>query len=411
MTTDSIEVLDVYLHRKLVGHLTRLYGSRTFFSFHPDYIQNMARPTLSLSFKNKMGELITEMPSFQRVAPPWFSNLLPEGILRTYLSKQLDIKPHDEFRLLETLGQDLPGAVTIKANQSSTPHINAANIIHTNTELTPFRFSLAGVQLKFSALDNPHKAGGLTIPAHGIGGSWIIKLPSTEFFGVPENEYAMMTLAQKLGINIPEIALIDAKDIDGIPHSLNQTIGKIFAIKRFDRNSNNTRIHIEDFAQLFGVFPDNKYQKASYRLMAEIIFAEAGIEDLCEYMRRLIFCTLIGNADMHLKNWSLIYPDQSRAQLAPAYDLLSTIAYIPDNTAALKYASSRKMTDFSYKELIAFIEKAKLPKNIVLETVKQFIAAFRIYWATEKYNTTAHSNVITAIDKHLATVPIYHEVF
>ena len=57
--------------------------------------------------------------------------------------------------------------------------------------------------------------------------------------------------------------------------------------------------------------------------------------DIAEFIRRLTFNTLIGNADMHLKNWSMIYPDRRRAALAPAYDLVSTIPYIPDPKAAL----------------------------------------------------------------------------
>ena len=56
-----------------------------------------------------------------------------------------------------------------------------------------------------------------------------------------------------------------------------------------------------------------------------------------EFLRRFVFNALIGNADMHLKNWSLIYPDRRAAMLAPAYDFVSTIAYLPDDRLALTF--------------------------------------------------------------------------
>lgn len=67
----------------------------------------------------------------------------------------------------------------------------------------PLRLSLPGVQLKFSVLEEYRR--GLTIPAEGIGGSWIVKLPSPEFAGAPKNEYSMMTLAQLIGMDVPAI--------------------------------------------------------------------------------------------------------------------------------------------------------------------------------------------------------------
>jgi hypothetical protein len=79
-------------------------------------------------------------------------------------------------------------------------------------------------------------------------------------------------------------------------------------VKRFDRVPQGP-VHIEDFAQVFRVFREDKYKKASYRNIAEVIAAEAGNDGVAEFVRRLVFNTLIGNANMHLKNWSLIYPD------------------------------------------------------------------------------------------------------
>lgn len=63
------------------------------------------------------------------------------------------------------------------------------------------------MQLKFSAFKNDKKGGGLTIPAEGTGGSWIVKLPSQQYSGVPENEFAMMTIARMMGMDVPELQL------------------------------------------------------------------------------------------------------------------------------------------------------------------------------------------------------------
>jgi serine/threonine-protein kinase HipA len=177
------------------------------------------------------------------------------------------------------------------------------------------RFSLAGVQLKFSALKNEGKHGGLTIPADGVGGAWIVKLPSKQFVGVPENEFSMMTLARRIGIDVPDVRLVELDAIEGLPEGVERLQGKAYAVRRFDRTEDGPK-HIEDFAQVFGRYPDDKYAKASYRNIARVIGIETDEKSIAEFIRRLVFCTLIGNDDMHLKNWSLIYPDPGASSSA-----------------------------------------------------------------------------------------------
>ena len=125
------------------------------------------------------------------------------------------------------------------------------------------------------------------------------------------------------------------------PRVLASLTGKAYAIARFDRTPDGP-VHIEDFAQVFGVYPENKYNSASYRNIATVLGTEGTDADITEFIRRLVFNTLIGNADMHLKNWSLIYPDRRTPLLSPAYDFVSTIPYIEDDEAALKYARTSK---------------------------------------------------------------------
>ena len=81
-------------------------------------------------------------------------------------------------------------------------------------------------------------------------------------------------------------------------------------MQRFDRNPCGESVHIEDFAQLFGLFPDDKYGQRSYANIAAVLWAKTGEAGTYEFLRRLVFSVLIGNGDMHLKNWSLIYQDR-----------------------------------------------------------------------------------------------------
>ena len=115
-----------------------------------------------------------------------------------------------------------------------------------------------------------------------------------------------MRLARSIGIDVPEIQLVHTRKISGLPGDLGNLEGEAFAIKRFDRNKGGTKNHIEDFAQIFGLYPESKYEKANYQNIASVIWSECGQEDTAEFIKRFIFCSLIGNGDMHLKNWSLI---------------------------------------------------------------------------------------------------------
>ena len=302
---------------------------------------------------------------------------------------------------------DLPGAITIRSAVGESWPLDAHDDDvdhHDERRENALRFSLAGVQLKFSAIREA--PGGLTFPAKGVGGSWIVKLPSLEHDGVPENEFSMMTLARLIGIDVPAVELTDVDGIENLPEGLGTLKGQALAVERFDRLPGGGSVHIEDFAQVFGVYDGAKYRKASYRNIAAVISAEGSDADIAEFIRRLTFNTLIGNADMHLKNWSVSYPDRRHAALAPAYDLVSTIAYIPDGTAALNFSRTRRFDEFTEDELSHLAAKARLPEKLVLDTARQTVALFHQHWQAEKTNLPLSAGVIKAIEDHLATVPI-----
>ncbi len=408
----NISVLNVKLYGNTIGTITMLPGDRSIFAFNEEYINDQNRPTLSLSFKDELGNLLTDHPSTGPNLLPFFSNLLPEGALRHYLAKQAGVKQVRELHLLWALGHDLPGAITVAPHDGD--DWPAAADDETPEQARErrekaFRFSLAGVQLKFSALKNEGKNGGLAIPAKGVGGSWIVKLPADRFDGVPENEFSFMTIAKRVGIDVPDIGLVDLKEVEGLPEGLGKLRGdKAFFIRRFDR-SNEGPIHIEDFAQVSGRHPHNKYEGLSYRNIATVLGIETSQTDIAEFIRRLVFCTLIGNDDMHLKNWSLIYYDRRNASLAPAYDLLSTIAYLPSETAALKYARTNVMADVDLAEFAYLADKAMLPKKLVLDTAKQTVSDFLETWEVEKKNLALTKDVVEAVDGHLAKLAIMKE--
>jgi serine/threonine-protein kinase HipA len=404
----KVSVLEVLLYGEPIGTLTRVEGDRSLFAFNEDHIADRNRPVLGLGFKDKFGELLTEFRPYQKRVMPFFSNLLPEERLREYLAERAGVNPEREFFLLWVLGDDLPGAITVRPADGEEWPPDAGQALDADAarkrEEKALRFSLAGVQLKFSAVTMA--TGGLTIPAKGVGGSWIVKLPSEKYVGVPENEYSMMTLARKIGMNVPALELINVADIGGLPPDVGAMAGKALAIERFDRLTDASSVHIEDFAQIFDVYPQDKYKKASMVNIAGVIAAESDDADIREFIRRLVFNTLIGNADMHIKNWSVYYPDRRTARLAPAYDFVSTIPYIADSGAALTVSRTKRFDGFDEAELVHFAGRVGLAKALVLDTARETVDLFHQHWIAEKNNLPLSADVVSAIDKHLRIVPL-----
>jgi len=371
--------LVVQLHGRRIGVLNRLAGDHHLFSFEQDYMDDLNRPTLSLSFKAQGGGVVSSLRPVSRRIPPFFSNLLPEGHLRTYLAEQAGVKPTREFFLLAALGADLPGAVTVTPFSMDEPGVGPYGANH-DREADPdvLQFSLAGVQLKFSAI--MEASGGLTIPAHGVGGFWIVKLPSTQFPAVAENEYVMLELARAAGIAVPQTRLVPVSAVHGLPAEAARLTGQALVVRRFDRTPEGERIHMEDFAQVFGLFPDDKYGRRSYANIAAVLRAETGEEGAHEFVRRLAFSVSIGNGDMHLKNWSLLYPDGRTPALSPAYDFVATLPYIAGDQLALTFGGSRSLGGIAVDQVRRFADKANLPINSVWQTVRETVERTADTW-------------------------------
>jgi len=372
--------LAVQLHGRRIGVLNRIAGDSHLFAFEDDYLENPDRPTLSLSFKGAGNTIVAPTRAYPTRLPPFFSNLLPEGPLRRTLAARAGVKPEREFFLLAALGADLPGAVTVapfdtqdaqagaEAGTDAEAKADTRSAIDESAD-TLLRFSLAGVQLKFSAIVDA--SGGLTIPADGMGGSWIVKLPSIEYPAVPENEFAMLELARAVGIDVPAVRLVPVDQVGGLPREAGRVEGQALCIRRFDRAEDGRRIHMEDFAQVFALLPDDKYRHRSYANIAAVLHAEAGDAGTREFVRRLVFSVLIGNGDMHLKNWSLLYPDERRPALSPAYDFVSTVPYLPDDQLGLSFGRSRSLSAITRDQARRFCDRAGLPASVVWEIVRE----------------------------------------
>lgn len=399
----KLNALSVLLHGEQIGVINRI-ADRQFFAFEQNYIDDPQRSTLSLSFKGRTGGLVTAMRPVSRRVPPFFSNMLPEGHLRSYLARLADVHPDREFFLLAVLGADLPGAVVVAPYESQSQESGAEPTAREaeGPPKTALRFSLAGVQLKFSAI--MESSGGLTIPAGGMGGTWIVKLPSARFVAVPENEFAMLELARRVGITIPANRLVEVNEVEGLPDEARAVGGKALAVRRFDRTFAGERIHMEDFAQVFGTYPEDKYERHSYANIASVLWAEIGDDTIFEFFRRLVFSVLIGNADMHLKNWSLLYPDRHTPVLSPSYDFVATLPYIHGDTLALGFGGSRSLDEVTTAQVRRFADAARIPLAplwpIAVETAEKTVAA----WKGLEQADLLPSDMRTSIEKQIFKV-------
>jgi serine/threonine-protein kinase HipA len=326
MTAPPEEQFAVCLHGRRIATLHRKVDY-TWLTFEPSYVADPDRALLGLRFE----EALTARHAANLRLPPWFSNLLPEGKLREWIADSSGAPITREMELLVHVGHDLPGAVQVLGSDESSLQVRAVGqeILAGEPRSAPpkgWRFSLAGVGLKFSMLARGDR---FTAPGTGEGGDWIIKLPDPVHVAVPINEFAMMTLARRAGIQIPEVRLVNRDLIEALPDEVwphGESVA--YAVRRFDRGDDRKPIHIEDFAQVRGFYPEDKYN-GSFETLAALIYRRHDVAALLEFVRRLAFNILIANGDAHLKNWSLIYTDPRVPTLAPAYDLVATSVYAP----------------------------------------------------------------------------------
>jgi len=398
--------LDVSLGPVHVGTLALEYGDRSAFRFAASYLEAAERPTLGRFFEDHL-QPDWEYSRPQSRLPSFFQNYLPEefSALRELIARRAGVKPHREFALLGVLGGDLPGAIVVRPEgeedggdaDSDRPPDGPLD------PAGPLRFSLAGVQLKFSVVRNETR---FTLPASGRGGHWIVKLPDRDHIDVPRNEHAMLTWARACGIAVPDFELVEVASIEGLPTELSFKESHALAIRRYDRTPSG-RVHQEDFAQVLDVPARDRYEGGNFETIARIVRTVCGDEDFEQLIRRYVFMVLSGNGDAHLKNWSFVYPDGKRARLSPAYDLVCTAAYPDvDATLALRLGKNRVFQDVRLLHFERLATKVGADPDAVASLVRATADAIRTTWPAVRASVPLAADVAAAVERHLASVQL-----
>lgn len=211
-------------------------------------------------------------------------------------------------------------------------------------EVVRSQVTVTGVQPKLSVDLEKEANGKKRFTIVGLWGKYILK-PQTELYvNLPENEDLTMHLATMVSIKTVPHSLIRFKD------------GSLaYITRRIDRDKKKGKIPMEDMCQLTEKLTEQKY-KGSHEQIAKIIMLHSAypVLDLLTYFEVLLFCYLTGNADMHLKNFSL-YKPANEYILAPAYDLLSTKLALPDDKDELALtlnARKRKLKRSDFNHLL-----------------------------------------------------------
>ncbi len=322
------QVLDVYLSTNHVGKLHLDDERRFVFKYQPDWVANHQSQPLSLSLP------VRTEPYHDTRAQPFFSNLLPEAEIRHVIAKSLGLSEHNDFALLEAIGGECAGAVSIFPEGTILPTKSdykklddeALNQLIAHLPAQPMmageqdiRLSLAGAQNKLPVF---YEDNQISIPTGVAASSHILKPPMQHYPNTVENEYFCMQLAKRIGLNVPETQILHK----AVP---------LYLITRYDRIRNQQgdliRLSQEDFCQAMAISPNNKYEKEggpSLKACFDLVRNDSiqPSKDLNELLNWVVFNSLIGNADAHGKNISLMLTPAGPL-LAPFYDLLSTAIY------------------------------------------------------------------------------------
>jgi serine/threonine-protein kinase HipA len=392
----------VWLRSDRVGTLVQR-GDHTRFVFSQEYLDDPDRPVLGLVFEQNL----SARHAAALHLPCWFSNLLPEGRLREWIAADRKVSPQREMELLAQVGHDLPSGVRVLPALDSEddesewlPEPAPMPAAQHAREQDTWRFSLAGVALKFSMLA---KGDRLTLPAYGVGGDWIVKLPDQTYPDVPRNEFTMMSLAASAGIAVPAVRLVHRDELDGLPPDVWTSREEwAYAIRRFDRDTNRDSVHIEDLAQVRNVYPEDKYL-GNYETVAALAHRGHDLDSLREFARRLAFTILIANGDAHLKNWSLIYTDPRIPSLAPAYDMVSTAYYLGEREMlGLKFGGSRRFERVDVTTFERLQGRLRAPQAELAACVAELIEKVRLYWPGHRDQLAGNPELASSIESRIA---------
>lgn len=371
--------LSVWLYGERVGALSLVDG-RMSFQYAQSALDSASTPALSLSLPKR----VSPFPDSE--ARPFFAGLLPEGAQRARLEKITHVSRQNEFGMLQALGGECAGAVTITLNDqlpNNTPGeqvrwLDENELAQVIRELPRrpmlagtdgLRLSLAGAQDKLPVVFDGHRVG---LPLNGSASTHILKPAIRTLEGSVINEAFSMQLAGAMGLPVAGTSVLSA---DG-----EQTL----IVQRYDRRFGSgcqvERIHQEDFCQALGVISESKYQNEggpgfsdAFELLRKATRPSAlNVLTLFDYA---VFNTLVGNHDAHGKNYSLLYATKG-PEISPLYDVLSTMIY-PEltNKMAMKVGGKYKFTEVMDRHWDRFAEECGLGKAQARKRIKELATA------------------------------------
>lgn len=400
--------LKVWLFDQPVGRLF-LSNGRLHFAYLPEWLAQPQAMPVSMS-------LPLQADSFDdQQARPFFAGLLPEGQLRSVIARQLQVSSQNEFALLDQLGGECAGAVSLTTWESTSVQQSVQSV--ESLPVTPdaavqwlsddelvgildqlpsrpmlvgqagLRLSLAGAQDKLPVLFDGVRIG---LPQFGTPSSHILKPTIAAVTDSVSNEAFCLALAKQL-----KLPCANAQ--------IHQVAGRRFLlVERYDRKthtagtlSQRERLHQEDFCQALGVVSELKYQNEGGPNLAQCfaLLRQATRPNAPQVLRLLdavLFNALIGNHDAHGKNFSLLYRANG-VSLAPLYDLLCTAVY-PNLTAkmAMKIGSKYKFSELEARHWQQFATEAGLSPAACQKRLIQIASQLPTVARALQHNAQAH---------------------
>lgn len=244
--------------------------------------------------------------------------------------------------------------------------------------------ALTGVQSKLSLdiLKDKTRADRFTIV--GLWGGYILKPPVERFPEMPEIEDLTMQLAELVAIKTAKHSLIRLKS------------GELAYIsKRFDRLK-STKLHLEDMAQITEMLTERKYSSSMEKVGKAILkHSDYAGNDAIRLFDLTLFCFITGNADMHLKNFSLIKNTDKEIMLSPAYDLLSTKILMPEDKEELALTLNGKKNNLRKKDFELFAEKLGVTQKTEKVKINKFFSS------QQTFNNTIDASFLKDDTKNL----------
>lgn len=421
--------LEVWIHGRLAGWLCEA-GRATRFVATERYLANVARPTLSLSMTVPGEDALTQSTLLNRFdpaiyrergeLPPFFAGLLPEGRLKARLAAtRHDPGDRDDFGILAAAGEDLPGAVkVIPANIDNLTEAaraygvtgGADNLeICVPEKATEGAASLSGVQDKI-ALSSVRDGKRFCLPVRGVLSDLIAKLPAVKDDAQITNEHACMRLAALAGVNVaqcqmqPMHVLVDHPELV-VAYGENT---RFLAVDRFDRTPGGA-VHMEDACQVLTLMPGQKYAGvAPFTNFIRVLdrFSTRGVEDVRQFFIRQVVNTLIGNADAHLKNFSVLYHNGVMPELSPAYDIVCVAALPGFHGFGTNVAIDKRQRLETPDTYAAIANSAGISARIAKAAVRQTVLLAKERWPAALKDMEVPQAVVAEISNRLQSLPI-----